>query len=65
MPTDTSRIRNDESVPTTKLRNVRIDERLWNEAMRIARQRRETLSHVIKAALVEYVLRHGGDLGDE
>lgn len=60
MPTDTSRVQQNEDVPVTKLRNVRVDERLWNEAKRIATERRETLSAIIKRALVEYVERHGG-----
>ena len=46
----------------TKSRNVRIDDDLWHEAQRIAADRRETLSAVIKAALVDYVLRNGGSL---
>lgn len=45
----------------TKLRNIRVDDALWREAMRIAAERRETLSAVIKRALVEYVEKHGGD----
>ena len=60
MPSDTARVRNNEDMPVTKLRNVRVDERLWDEAKRIATERRETLSAVIKRALVEYVERHGG-----
>lgn len=60
MPLDTASIQQNEDVPVTKLRNVRVDERLWNEAKRIASERRETLSAVIKRALVEYVERHGG-----
>ena len=60
MSSDTTRVRDTEAVPVTKLRNVRIDDRLWEEAKRIATERRETLSAVIKRALVEYVERHGG-----
>lgn len=60
MPLDTAQVQQNEDVPVTKLRNVRVDERLWNEAKRIASERRETLSAVIKRALVEYVERHGG-----
>ena len=60
MSSDTTRVRDNEAVPVTKLRNVRIDDRLWEEAKRIATERRETLSAVIKRALVEYVERHGG-----
>jgi hypothetical protein len=60
MPPDTAQVQQNEDVPVTKLRNVRVDERLWIEAKRIASERRETLSAVIKRALVEYVERHGG-----
>lgn len=64
MASDTASVRQNVDV-ATKLRNIRVDERLWAEAMRIAKRRRETLSHVVKAALVEYVLTHGGKLDDE
>lgn len=60
MPSDTARVRDTEDVPVTKLRNIRVDDRLWEEAKRIASERRETLSAIIKRALVEYVERHGG-----
>jgi predicted transcriptional regulator len=59
MPLDTASVQQNEDVPVTKLRNVRVDDRLWAQAKRIAASRRETLSAVIKRALVEYVERHG------
>ena len=59
MPLDTASVQQNEGVPVTKLRNVRVDDRLWAQAKRIAASRRETLSAVIKRALVEYVERHG------
>jgi predicted transcriptional regulator len=62
MSPDTARVQQNEDVAVTKLRNIRVDEALWREAMRIATERRETLSAVIKRALVEYVERHGGDV---
>ena len=62
MPADTASIQHNEDVPVTKLRNIRVDEPLWREAMRIASERRETLSAVLKRALVEYVERHGGNV---
>ena len=62
MQTDTSQVQHNEGVAATKLRNIRVDDKLWVEAMRIASERRETLSAVIKRALVEYVERHGGDV---
>ena len=51
-----------EYVPATatQLRNIRVDDDLWDEAKRIATDRRETLSAVMKRALVEYVIEHGG-----
>lgn len=62
MPPDTAQVRDTKEVPVTKLRNVRVDERLWDEAKRIAGERRETLSAIIKRALVEYVEKHGGSI---
>lgn len=62
MPSDTAQVRDNQDVPVTKLRNIRVDDRLWAEAKRIASERRETLSAVIKRALVEYVERHGGSV---
>lgn len=59
MSPDTALVRDDAGVPVTKLRNVRVDDRLWQQAKRIASGRRETLSAVIKRALVEYVERNG------
>lgn len=62
MPSVTASIRDNEDVPVTKLRNLRVDEDLWAEAQRIAKERRETLSAVMKRALVEYVEKHGGSV---
>ena len=62
MQTDTPQVQDNGEVPVTKLRNIRVDEALWREAMRIASERRETLSAVLKRALVEYVERHGGSV---
>jgi len=59
MSSDTVSVRDNEDVPVTKIRNVRVDDRLWVQAKRIAASRRETLSAVIKRALVEYVEQHG------
>lgn len=60
MPSDTALVRDTQKVPATKLRNLRVDDDLWAEAQRIAKERRETLSAVMKRALVEYVEKHGG-----
>jgi hypothetical protein len=62
MSSVTASIRDNEDVPVTKLRNLRVDEDLWVEAQRIAKERRETLSAVMKRALVEYVEKHGGSV---
>jgi len=37
---------------------VRIDDELWNAAKRIAAKRRETVSDIVRNALVEYVDKH-------
>ena len=60
-PPDTSLVQND-LMAVTKLRNLRVDEKLWSEAKRIADERRETLSAVMKRALVEYVEQYGGSV---
>lgn len=62
MSPDTALVRDTDEVPATKLRNLRVDEALWDEAKRIATDRRETLSAVMKRALVEYVEKHGGSV---
>lgn len=62
MSSDTARVQHNGDVPVTKLRNIRVDDDLWTEAMRIAGERRETLSAVLKRALVEYVEQHGGNV---
>lgn len=41
-----------------RLRNVRIADGLWADALAISRARGETLSGVIRAALTRYVARH-------
>jgi predicted transcriptional regulator len=43
-----------------KNRNLRVDD-LWDRALVIAHARGETLSAVIRAALVRYVKRHEKD----
>lgn len=45
--------------PGTRLRNVRVDDDLWNEAKAIAHARGETLSaDVVRPALERYVKKH-------
>lgn len=44
----------------TPVRNFRVDEELWQLAAVVTRRRRETISGVVKRALVEYVEQHGG-----
>lgn len=60
MSADTAQVQDNRGMAATKLRNIRVDDALWREAMRIATERRETLSAVLKRALVEYVEAHGG-----
>jgi len=60
MTADTVRVQDNGEVPVTKLRNFRVDDDLWEEAARIAAENRESVSAVLKRALVEYVRAHGG-----
>jgi len=62
MTSDTLGVRKNEDVPVTKIRNIRVDDALWTEAQRIASERRETLTAILRRALVEYVEQYGGDL---
>lgn len=39
----------------TKVRHVRIDDELWNAALAKAERKRETVSDVMRRALVAYV----------
>lgn len=55
MPTDTCESREDQRVPETKVRTVRIDDELWQAAQEKAKRRRETVAAVIKRALLAYV----------
>jgi len=43
-------------------RSFRIRPSIWAEAMKVADARGETLSEVIRAALVAYVKKHGKEL---
>lgn len=42
----------------TPLRNVRVADDLWVPALALAKERGETLTSVIEAALKRYVARH-------
>lgn len=57
---DTASLRETPEVPVTKVRTIRVDDQLWLEAQRIASERRETISAVLKRALMDYVESHGG-----
>lgn len=46
--------------PKTPSRNVRVDDELWNESLRIAAERGETVAEIIRAALKRYVKKNGG-----
>jgi hypothetical protein len=56
--TDTPEVREDQRVPVTKIRTVRIDSYLWRLATLVTQRRRETVSQVIKSALVAYTEQH-------
>lgn len=43
--------------PGTKLRNIRVDDELWEAAMKAAEARGENLSEAIRAFLTRYVKR--------
>jgi Arc/MetJ family transcription regulator len=62
MTSDTLGVRQNEDVPVTKIRNIRVDDALWREAQRIASERRETMTAILRRALVEYVEQYGGEL---
>lgn len=62
MSPDTSLVQQNEPVAVTKLRNIRVDDALWLEAQKIAAENRETLSAVLKRALVDYVKSNGGSV---
>lgn len=53
------------AMATTKLRNIRVDDPLWDEAGRIAGEERDTLSAVVRRALVAYIREHGGTVPPE
>lgn len=61
MPPDTASIRDTENVPVTKLRNLRVDNYLWTLAGLVAKRRRETVSQILKSALVVYTERYATD----
>lgn len=42
-----------------RARAVRVSDKLWEEAKRVADERDETVSDVIRRALEAYVKRHG------
>lgn len=43
----------------TRQRTIGIDDELWKKGQRIAAQRRETVSDVLRRALVEYTEKYG------
>jgi hypothetical protein len=47
------------NVPRTPHRTIRVPDDLWAAAMRIAHERGEVLSDVIRDCLREYVAKHG------
>jgi len=55
MPPDTTAVVEDQDVPVTKVRTVRVDDELWEAVQEKAKRRRETVAAVIKRALLAYV----------
>lgn len=49
---------NQEATPR---RTVRVSDEIWDEVHRIARDRQETVSEVVRRALVRYVRTFGED----
>jgi antitoxin component of RelBE/YafQ-DinJ toxin-antitoxin module len=45
-------------MPRTPLRNIRVGDDLWKRSLAVAKDRGETISDVIRAALERYVKRH-------
>ena len=52
-----------EQVPETRIRTVRIDDKLWETAQEVARQRRESVADAIRRALVAYCESAGREVG--
>jgi hypothetical protein len=48
-------VRDDERVPETKIRTVRVDDELWEAAQAKAKRRRESVADVLRRALLAYV----------
>ena len=50
---------------TVSQHTVRIDDELWDAAQHIATKRRETVSDIVRHALVEYVDKHHRPAGED
>lgn len=59
MHTDTAEKVQTSDMAETKVRTVRVDDKLWAAAQGKARRRRETVAAVIKRALLAYVEEDG------
>lgn len=44
--------------PSLRGRSVRVDDELWDEAMRVAAERGDNVSELVRAGLRRYVQRH-------
>jgi hypothetical protein len=62
LPADITTTREDERVPETTPRKFRVDDALWNAAIQAARENRESLSAVIRRALVDYIRAAGREV---
>ena len=45
----------------TPLRNIRIDDELWQAAAEVANERQESLSEVMRQFLRDYIATHGAN----
>ena len=43
-----------DQVAETRVRTVRVDDKLWETAQEVAKQRRESVADVLRRALVDY-----------
>ncbi len=54
MPLDTSHAEDDQDVSVTKVRTVRVSDKLWEAAQEKAESQGETLAQVLRLALTAY-----------
>lgn len=62
MTSDTAARRKNQGMADTPTRKFRIEDDLWNLAIEVARENRESLSAVIRKAIVDYVRASGREV---